>query len=524
MKKVRWLVDRAGMIRHSSRLTWVPILILLLAMLYAPLPFAGVLPRDRALLDIAAFVAVGLVFLAHESSGLFKKAGLPLAILVGLAGWGLVQSLPWPTFLVSWLSPRAVVLWENARALTAESAESAVSAAGAVSAWTTPLSLAPAVTRQVALHWLALAAALVAATAIAGDRLARRLLIFTFLLSALFQVAYGAGGKLSQGGKIWGVAVESDAGRLRGTFVNPDHFAFFMALATVGAAAWLWWALRKSWRDRVLDRALVLIGPAFLCFVTLFTAVAFSGSRAGLVALVAGLMAQGLVLAIHYRRWQFGLTGIGLLALALAMLATFGFERGLARWLETSAYELTWNARREVFEQSLRLWLDFKWVGTGLGTFRQAFPLVQPSGLASTWEHAHSDLLELMVTTGILAWPLVGLALFALARRLYTLAHLGRRSEDRAFGLAVAGACAMALVHSCVDFSLTNPANAFCLAIICGLALGAPVGHRLPGPPPNTVFLPRDADVKPLPASAPPPADREAAEGRPRSAPRRRGR
>ena len=47
-----------------------------------------------------------------------------------------------------------------------------------------------------------------------------------------------------------------------------------------------------------------------------------------------------------------------------------------------------------------------------------------------------------------------------------------------AAGLCGLGAVTGALLHSFVDFGLTIPANAFSLAIICGLACGATTYRR----------------------------------------------
>jgi O-antigen ligase len=169
----------------------------------------------------------------------------------------------------------------------------------------------------------------------------------------------------------------------------------------------------------------------------------------------------------------------------LGAIAFFGARQGLGRWLESSAFDVVWGSRVAVYWQCLRLWWRFPLTGTGLGTFRQAFPLVQPAEPPGTWTHAHNDVLELLTTGGVVALPLVGWGLWHLARHLRRVFHLGRRSEDRAAGLAALGALAAALVHSLVDFSLTVPANALTLAIVCGMAAGAAVdtlGPRSPEP------------------------------------------
>ena len=89
------------------------------------------------------------------------------------------------------------------------------------------------------------------------------------------------------------------------------------------------------------------------------------------------------------------------------------------------------------------------------------------------WTNAHNDVLELLVTTGV-----VGVALFlsgvvVLIAQLARVLKRGPRSEDRAAALAALGALVALACHSLLDFGLTIPANSVTLAIICGAAAGA---------------------------------------------------
>ncbi len=349
-----------------------------------------------------------------------------------------------------------------------------------------------------ALQLLALAAAFVAAGAAATERPARRLLLFVFLTGTLAQVLLGAEGFLTRSGKIWGQAVAGDSGRLRGTFINSDHFALYAGLAALCSTAWIWWAWRRAWRERAFDEAIWLLGPPLLLFLIFFAAVAFSGSRAGLVALVLGLLGQSGLLAAHYRRWQIFGAAAAALALGLLGVAAFGWQRGFVRFSETSGYEVTLNERLISYRSSLGLVGDFWATGSGLGTFDQAFPRVQPARLEASWEHAHSDLLELVVTGGLPVLPLLLFGLYWLGRRCYAAAEDGRRSEDRAVGVAGFGVFVFVLAFSLVDFGLTVPANSFTVAVIFGIATTTSTGLEAKKRSGLTVFLPRDAPSAPL--------------------------
>ncbi len=159
------------------------------------------------------------------------------------------------------------------------------------------------------------------------------------------------------------------------------------------------------------------------------------------------------------------------------MVALVGLQQGLGRWLATPAQELTWNNRLAAYSASLDLWRDFPWLGTGLGSFRDVFPLVQPPELTNVWTHAHNDLLELLVTTGVLGAAAAIASVLVLVRA--TAQRLRRECglAPRAHALAALGALSAVTVHSLVDFGLTIPANSVSLAVICGGAVAARAGR-----------------------------------------------
>ncbi|MEM8931768.1 MAG: O-antigen ligase family protein [Acidobacteriota bacterium] len=478
-------------VRHQSGRSALATACLVTVVLLGPLPFGSVTPLPRALLQTVAVLAFAVAYWAQPRRELLAVVRWPLIALVGIASIGLAQSLRWPAFVAEALSNRIAAAWSEAAALLGESPPSAIA-----------LSIAPDVSRHTALHFLAIAACLGAAALQGRERGARRAVAVAFFASAGFQILYGAQAGVATASRIWGVAIPGDPGRLRGTFVNPDHFALYQTIALGLAVGWLWWVIRRfltSDGKAGPEGHLLRIAPPVLAFGILFVGLAFSGSRAGLLAGIAALFVQAQILAIRTRRWQWGLAAFGGVALGAGALGLFGWRRGIGRWLETSAYEIGWNARLGVWAETLDLWWGSPWLGTGLGTFRQAFPLEQPATLPGTWHHAHSDVLELLATVGPLGVLLLAIALVGLGRRLWQVFRQGRRSEDRAVALGALGAATAVLLHSLVDFGLTIPANAFTLAIVLGLACGV---RRLPSETPPrerlTVFLDPDASSEPL--------------------------
>lgn len=475
------------MIRHLKPGATVPAALLLLLLIWSPLPFGSVLPFDRAALQVGALAAFAFAVVGARDGALKPvRNSLLLLLLIGLLG--LVQALPWPRALTGVVSSRSVELADRAEVVLDASSPFEASATtpraaspdprptGSPRSWVAP-SLVPSVTRAVAVHWLAMAAAFGAAALVGRKQSLRRLLGIGLLAVAVFEVVYGSDRWFKEMSTIWGVEVPGGVDRLRGTFVNPDHLAFFFVICLGVCGAWLWWAVRRLRHGGQLERTLLELTAPLMAFVMIFAGLAFTGSRAGLLAAVMMLLVQAALLARHYRSLRVLALGAGSVVLGFGAIAVFGLQAGLGRWFETSAYDLAWNSRFEIYRTSLGLWREFPLLGTGLGTFREALPLVQESDLQGTWLHAHSDIVELLVTGGILAIPIAGVFCFVLARRLFRVFERGSRSEDRAAGLAGLGALAGGLLMSAVDFGLTMPANAFAMAVVCGLCAGVPAGR-----------------------------------------------
>lgn len=439
-------MDDRGIIRHFG--TGIAVVLALL-LLWAPLPFASVTRWGAAVVQTVAFAALVLTALTARARDL-RAVAAPAAALAAVAVLGALQSLPWPRAVAAALSPRLAALAGEGHPLR--------------------MSLAPDASLRTALTWAAVAAVLVASAVASRRRDRRRWLGAAVLAAALFQVLYGAGPWIARATEIWSVAVPGDPTRLRGTFVNPDHLALYLEMALAIAFAWGWWAVRRARFDLSAERRLILVAPPVLVWLTLFLGLAFTGSRGGLAAAVFAVGAQGLLLAAAARRRRLAPVG-ALAALAgLGVVAAVGLQEGFGRLAATSAYEVTWNARRQVYAATWDLWQGFPWLGTGLGAFRDSLALAQPADLPGTWWHAHSDWLELLATAGLLGATAFLLGLVPLVARLARGWTADRRSEDRAAILAALGALVALAIHESIDFGLTMPASAITLAVLVGAA------------------------------------------------------
>lgn len=454
----------------------------------APLPFGSVAPGPATALLVAALAALAIALWMPETPdradpasdsptapALPRELVLASAALATIALLGWLQSLPAPPALAGLLAPETVRLSHQARELAGPAVGEA--AADLSGGRRIALSVAPAASRSAALDWLLPAAGFLADAWLGASRRVRRTLLGALLLAATVQVVIGVAQWVSRSDTLWGVTIIHVGSRLRGSFVNPNHLALFLEIAITVAFAWLWWAVRRTVLGgldggRAEDR-LLAVGPPAVAFLLLFGGLVLTGSRAALLSTIVAMSVQGLVIgglgSRQRRRWILA-GGLAVGIAGIVAIAALGAEGTFTRLTATSIDELGSGYRVEAAGATFDLFQRFPWVGSGLGTFQAAFPLVQPPTIPGFWRHAHADWIEYLATTGALGALLLGAGLFFYGRRLRQVVLHGERSEGRAAGLAALGALVAVAIHSFADFGLTMPANAFALAVVAGAA------------------------------------------------------
>lgn len=464
------------MIRHPGT---VAAGVLALALLWAPLPFGSVRPEAAAWLHALAFAALAVALVGVRAPARLEPA-LPALALAGLGLLGFAQAVPWPAGLVAKVAPEHVGI-EQGAAWTLEAATGEEARAGS----TTP-SLAPERSRAVAFHLLALAAAFAAAALAGLHRRGRRMLLAALAAGAVFQILYGARRLLARATTIWGEEVPAVGGGIRGTFVNPNHLATFLVVCLPALFAWGFWALRRTRREASYERRLLLVAPPAVLWLTVFTGLALTRSRAALVAAVVATLLQA-VLAFGGSRRRAVAVGLVVVLLGFAGVAVTAFDQGLSWMADREGLGLDWGSRVRVYRATVELWQRFPLTGSGLGTFHDAFPLVRPEEVRGSWHHAHNDYLELLATGGVVALLILVAGLLWVARRLLRVLARSRRSEDRAAALAALGVLAALAVQEAFDFGLVLPANAFAATVVAGAASGALLKGRRKGGGPGPV-------------------------------------
>ena len=439
--------------------------------------------RDWAWAPIA--VIVGILAVA-AAAGIGSRGGfeviarerLPLLALIAsflaFILFGLFQMAPWaPSAGSTWFYETAARLLGSAHAPVPD--------------------LAIDVSRNTLLKCLTCGAIFLIARALCRDRARARLLLLMFIAGAVLVVAYGFLMQLQTNScyvgsylkKVGAYQLYSDRCVMSGTFVSSNSFGCYCGMALVAAMALIFadrprqgdmpygydeddddsiLASFTGFRVTMLAAALVFLGGLL-----------FSASRAGLAATLAS--AGVLAMLMLRGRWHSRPTLVrlfvgGAIAVGLAVLVIAGntIVDKIVRASDGADRIRIWLAAVEAIRMS-------PWVGWGLGSFADIYPLVQPLSLPVANDLAHSTPLETIVDVGV-PIALVGYAIVLIPCGVALYGALTRRRAHRYLPGAGFAVALVALLHSMVDFSLQMPAIAFVVSAVLGMGWTQAFGRR----------------------------------------------
>lgn len=269
-----------------------------------------------------------------------------------------------------------------------------------------------------------------------------------------------------------------NVGIVSGTYINPDHLAGLLDMAipvSVGLFLYHVGILREKY-GRSARGTIMLLGSKralgiwllFLGIIIMLLAHIFTLSRMGHLS----IMAAFALIIILYSKRKLKISIVTTMALLLtgALWAIWeGMEAVIAKW---GTLESSFQGRHEVWQGAFSLFTNFPTVGTGLGTFRLAYPPYKAAGFGATiYEHAHNDYVEILSNTGLVGFiPWVAfffLFLFFVTRDWFR--------NDSFLSKTLGAGCIAAVIaialHSLADFNLQIPANAAILFIVMGITL-----------------------------------------------------
>ncbi|HEY2871783.1 MAG TPA: O-antigen ligase family protein [Reyranella sp.] len=340
-------------------------------------------------------------------------------------------------------------------------------------------------TRNTLLRMLACVLIFLLARALFREPGRARWLLYAFLAGAALVMVYALAAQVSTGGCYVGSLLKKvgdyDGSTRRclmsGTFANSNSFGCFAGMALAAAIALV---LQERRRRRALeaegddsspvDQFLRKMGggtPIYLALALLFLgAQLFSSSRAAFAVTVPVI--AGLVFLAMRGRWRSGAhirrTVIAGGAIGLIVLVVAG--GAMLQKVSLLSAVGTFN-RTIIWRSSIQAAQDSPWLGWGLGTYTDIYAAYQPAEMRQANDKAHSTPVELFTEAGWLG--LVPGVLLVVVPWGVCLLGAWRRRRHR---YLIAGAVAVpgiAILHSCVDFSLQIPAIAFLAAAFLGM-------------------------------------------------------
>ena len=414
------------------------------------------------MLSLFAFLIVTLTFLPGTSVPSPRPPAASLGALVALVLLGGLQLLPLPEQTMRVVAPRNLKIYHE----TAEILDLFGRRAAAPR-----VSIAPTETVTVLLLLLAYAGLFCASSSLLETRARRRKFAGALLSSGLLQIVFAA-------------ARQSSEGRVHGSFANPDHFAGYLEIVLAVAFGALWSEIltnperaeEASSRSEQVERRLPALAARVLLWGLIASGIALTESRGGILAAAVTTLVLFL-LAISNRRVRRQRKPIAAVAVAILLGVTFvavaaGAGR-FSRFLQLDPRDTGSDSRMAIWKTSIAAWREFPILGSGLGTFREAFRRVQPREQRGLVEQAHNDFLQLAVTGGVVG-AAAGVALFlSLLVLLMRFWFRQKHREENAWALAGFGALLTITLHGLIEFSLSIPVIPATLACVLGFAWAA---------------------------------------------------
>jgi len=257
-----------------------------------------------------------------------------------------------------------------------------------------------------------------------------------------------------------------------GFFANRNHFAsLLMMCLPMAMAVTAWWAhMRFSRRS---ESPMPMIAGALFC-ILIILAIAVSRSRAGLLLGMLGFLI--LLPALFALPRQPGFKRLLGVIVVVGLLVTIQFAfTGLMKRIDQGVAD---NTRTEMTQTSIEAGKAFAPMGSGLGTFRDAYPPfeLKAGNLENTLtNHAHNDYAELWLEAGypgVFAIGIFWLLFFALGYQVWLRKKQGETIDVLLSRAAWIGVL-LALLHSFADYPLRTTANASVFAVLLALALAS---------------------------------------------------
>jgi O-antigen ligase len=324
-------------------------------------------------------------------------------------------------------------------------------------------------------------------------------MIAVLLSMACLEALYGLMETFSESYHILWHQMAYGKERVRGTYINSNHFAGLMTMAFILAAA-LAGGLSKNRNDRTnrsrkagslrariaaftagerhwSKRLLVCLAGAVIG-----VGLVFSASRGGILSWAVSMLLMGILLSARRGHRRNGLVLIGIFALVLLYALKIGVEYPIERFKK---FDITMDSRYRYAVKTMGIFEDFTITGSGVGSFQYIYPAYQSQQDAKRYfVYAHNDWAQFLAEAGVLGMSLL---LCGAGYYLYRTFRMWKRRRDPyavSLGMLPPAVFTAMAVHSYSDFNLHIPANVLVLLAVTAAghaALHLDRHHRRPG-------------------------------------------
>ncbi|WP_034160215.1 O-antigen ligase family protein [Sphingomonas sp. ERG5] len=398
----------------------------------------------NAAIQFAAALGIALAIVSRHNYPGGTQKGL-LLLLCGAIGLAIFQLIPLPPALWSALPARSIV-------------SDGMRLVGVENGWR-QISMTPEGTIGAALSMLPVIAA-----ALIGMRAPRVGLVSLFIMLILLlivSVSIGLAQRMTGIQSSFYLYDISNRGEATGLFANSNHLATLCVLSIPAATA-LFVAQRGSTKPNA--SWLVWIAIVLVALFGVWIANSLAGMGLSLIAVAS------VFLIARLRRGnskvRIGVIGaIGVSVLAIGMVAA------VLIWGHVSSGQFAAEAemgRPQLWSRAIKAIGAFMPFGSGVGGFRAVFPQFEDAQTVTRVyaNHAHNDILELIMTGGI---PAVILMLGFAAWWLRTTIVIWRASTRDAFSEAATVITGIIMLHEFVDYPLRTAAIGVIFGLCCGV-------------------------------------------------------
>jgi len=320
-----------------------------------------------------------------------------------------------------------------------------------------------------------------------GEDPLTRLLVAVILISGFAVAAIGLVQQVTWNGKVLWFFIPLDWGapnlgrpRMMGPFIDPDHFAAYLAMTVPLFVSRAWGALAAD-GGRKRDETVPILCSAAL--VVLVCAILLSESRAIWVGTVVSCVLFALLTsririptvfrarADGARAWvpRLALAAFAVAALSIALIGSAGRGQVDTRIGQSAAGGLGFWFRAQIWRDTLRMFRDYPLLGVGFGSWAEVFPHYQTGPWPPMFlRNAHNDYVETAAELGILGVAAFAMIGWRIARVIWKRWDRVSPRAQLTLAALVAGMSVEAF-HELFDFSLTIPAIGFLFTIYAAL-------------------------------------------------------